>query len=143
MLQLTRIEDPRDNLERASRDELFRFAQDRGVKEIDDRMFMGANAAIMMRKILRQKGMTNIQVRPQQLGMPPGVGESASSPVPSTETISADEMAERDYAAQQAVNPEVPVEKMDIRQLRHECKARGIKMARTDNLKTLREKLMQ
>jgi hypothetical protein len=139
MLQLTKIYDPRDELDKANRDELFQFAQSRGIQEIDEKMFMGANAAIMMRKVMRQKGIINIKIPPRQLGMPQG----AIAAEPSGETITAEEMAERDYTAQRAapVVPAATVEKMSIQEMRKECTKRGIHMDRTDNIAKLREKL--
>lgn len=141
-MQIMRIEDPRDELEKANRDELFRFAQSVGVAEIDERMFMGANAAIMMRKVLRQRGITNIRIPARQLGMPYG----AISPEPSGKSMTADEMAEMDYAAQRKASetenkPSVDIAQMTIGALRRTCKERGVKFDRTDKMTMLREKL--
>lgn len=62
-LQLHRIQDPRDSLERARRSELVEFAKNKGISEIVPEM-----PAILMRKILRSRGMTDIRIEPRQLG---------------------------------------------------------------------------
>lgn len=62
-LQLHRIQDPRDSLERARRSELVEFAKKKGISEIVPEM-----PAILMRKILRSRGMTDIRIEPRQLG---------------------------------------------------------------------------
>jgi hypothetical protein len=63
MLQLKQIYDPRDNLEKARRMELLRFAQQNGVSEIVEAM-----PAILMRQILRARGLTRIAASARPLG---------------------------------------------------------------------------
>jgi len=139
-VRITRIEDPRDNLEKADRDQLYRFAVRMGVKEIDDRMYMGGNAASLMRMILRQRGYTNIGVPQHQLGMPRGT--SIEQPSGNPPQMLDDMLKEQLKTALEKPAPKaVEVKELTMWELRKECKARGIKMQRTDNLKTLREKL--
>lgn len=129
---LTRIDDPRDTLERASRDELFFFAQSRGVSEIEQNM-----PAILMRKILRQKGLYAINIPNRPLGANPGV--LAPDPQEQIPQMNADEALEEQW--RQSKTEAKDVSKMGMGELRSECKRRGIKMARTDNLASLRAKL--
>ena len=130
---LSRIDDPRDTLERASRDELFFFAQERGVTEIEQNM-----PAILMRKILRQKGLNSINIPNRPLGANPGV--VIADPQEKVPEMDADAALEEQW--RQSKEAPKDVSKMGMQELRSECKRRGIKMARTDNLKTLREKLV-
>lgn len=140
-MRLTRIDDPRDNLERADRDQLYRFAREKGIKEIDDRMYMGGNAASLMRMILRQKGITDISVPYHQLGMPTTMiqEEPSGKPPVMIEDMLLEQLKEAQSAPR--VPDPIPVSKMSIGELRQTCKARGIKLARTDNMITMREKL--
>lgn len=142
-MRLTRIDDPRDNLERADRDQLFRFARAKGVNEINDRIYNGGNAASLMRMILRQKGITDIDVPYHQLGLPPRV---AMDDQPSGQPpVMLDDMLRqqlKDVQAEPArAATEKPIAGMSIRELRKECTARGIKMERTDNTAKLKVKL--
>jgi hypothetical protein len=131
-MQLLTSVDPRDNLEKAKRMELFRFARQNGIKEIEEAM-----PAMLMRKILRSRGMTNIRVpdRPLASTRPTNMEAMTTSQV---NVIDVETDLERQYMAEKQA---ADYEAMPLNELRAECKRRGIKMARTDNLQSLRDKL--
>ncbi len=132
---LTKIDDPRDLLEKATRDEIFDFAVAQGVAEITEDM-----PAIIMRNILREKKKTNIKIPDRPLGANPGVELiKARESMQETETVP--EVNADDDLMRQYQTSKVEPQSMTMGQLRAECKRRGIKMARTDNMQTLREKL--
>lgn len=140
-MRLTRIDDPRDNLDKADRDQLYRFAVARGVKEIDDRIYNGANAASLMRMILRQKGITDLQVPYHQLGMAPyrPMEEPSGKPAQTVE-----EMLREQLKEVQSRPPEPKPQAfadMTMGELRRACKVNGIKGLPTDNKAKLLEKL--
>lgn len=155
-MQLLSIQDPRDNLAKARRKELERFAAENGVNEIDPRM-----PADLMRKILRQKGLVNIQPPHRPLGAPADAGASASPVVSNgqkVDEVDADSDLMRQWQQDMSQSPVAPASAQKaaptsneapgpddkpetITDLRKACKARGIKMARTDNMATLRAKL--
>lgn len=119
---LNRIEDNRDNLSKASRFELCQLAEARGISEVH----YGATLTLEeMVNILRGKGVHDIKIPDRPLGIyqPLVLGEIEA---PKIEAVKA---------------PEKPVGDMNIVELRSACKARGIKMARTDTTETLRAKL--
>ena len=131
--QLLRIDDPRDKLEKATRDELYDFARAQGVTDITEDM-----PAILMRRILRSKGKTNIDIPNRPLGSNPGV---VAPPDKAQDVVAVPEItAEEDLMRQYQAAKVAPAE-MTMGQMRAECKRRGIKMARTDNMDTLRAKL--
>jgi hypothetical protein len=158
-------DDPRDNLEKLLPDELYFFAKSTGITDINR-----AEPAMLMRKKLRDRGFVDVPLpQPRILGQPTDWKNewstgSKEDPRPS---ITADQLLQKQWEEQQkqkwmespTVFPSaekfsteqivgslieqklVDVDNFDIKQLRKLCKSRGIKMARTDNLKTLREKL--
>lgn len=136
---LDRIEDPRDALDKARRIELFRFARAHGLKDVVETM-----PAILMRRILRERGLTNIKIPPRPLGamnqanpLPPNIPGGVEKVV----EMDAEADLMRQYEATKTAPPSKPIRMMDINELRRECQRRGIKMGRRDNLLTLREKL--
>ena len=131
-MQLLKIDDPRSALERARRPELVRFARSHGLSDITEAM-----PANLIRKRLRAKGLTNIQVPVRPLGnyVPQSIDEAVDVP-----SVDADDILERDFTNEQH-NVEKPIDQMNMKELRAGCRAKGIKMVRTDNLDTLRDKL--
>lgn len=115
-LQLHRIQDPRDMLERARRSELVEFARQKGVKEIVPEM-----PAMLMRKILRSRGLTNIAIDLRQLGEVTrnkiNVKKSTAKPKPGARApepervavVDADDDLMRQWEAEQ-MQPQPPVE---------------------------------
>ncbi len=153
-MQLTKIIDPRDNLARASRDELWDFAKANGVA-FDQRT---ATKGYMERE-LRSRGLTNIRAAIRFMGAPTGDffppdGGTVTTVEPAKITeVDADADMVRQMK-EQAANPQdwpvdsthdarKHVDDMNQKELRAECKRRGIKMVRTDNMKSLREKLSE
>lgn len=132
--RLLRVDDPRDNLEKARLGELEKFARANNVE------FKQGLPAMVLRKILRSKGLVTIAIPPRVLGQyQPNPGEAiTSAPITSGQGIETDAAA--DLAKQHAAQ-EKPVDQMTITELRQACKKRGIKMARTDNMAALRTKL--
>lgn len=128
-----RIEDPRDNLEKATRWELYEYAKQVGCKEVYEPM-----PAMLAIQILRARGFTNIRIPDRPLGsiailgaMPRGVAEP-----PATQTLDALAELKKQFETQQAAPKE-----LTFQQMRIELKARGIKYKRTDKVDTLRELL--
>jgi hypothetical protein len=137
-MQLLSIEDPRDNLQKANRWELIDYAKANGIDVPQDA------PAIYTMKVLRARGLTNIRVPDRPLGLYVGRGDSMvdepqiSGNAEITE-VSADDHMILQY--QQEKQSETDYVNMPMNQLRAACKAKGIKMQRTDNINTLREKL--
>lgn len=134
-MQLLNITDPRDNLEKAHRLELVKFANENGLREISEHM-----PAILIRKKLRAAGIVNIRLPERTLGqIAPSVsfgGEAITDR--SVNEINADDDLERQFNASK---PDYKAMKMN--ELRSECKRLGIKMDLRDNLESLRNKLEQ
>lgn len=145
---LNRIDDPRDNLEKAHRLELVKFAHAQGVTEITEHM-----PAILIRRMLRAKGLTNIRIPPRALGQQAGTSapNGSQQEVPSIDA--ADDLA-RQFAAEQAAARHAgklarePIRKRlverpksEINKLRDICKERGIKMERRDRMPDLKAKI--
>lgn len=132
--QLKSVDDPRDRLDKASRVELIKFAQQNSVAEIDPEM-----PAILMRELLRSKGLTNINIAPRLLGQPRGravvAGEQANVPVMNSTADLA-----RQWQEQQKQKPKRVHEFND---LRAECKRLGIKISRRDNMTVLKTKMAE
>jgi hypothetical protein len=155
---LKSIEDNRSNLQRATRWELYQFAQANGVKEIVHDM-----PATVMRQILINKRITNIKIPNRPLGaqsQPPAVQQTRpASPDQKVVEVDADADLVRQWTQQKAApepEPEPPVKHarppkypkrlkarppQEINQLRDECKRLKIKMDRRDTKKRLKEKI--
>lgn len=136
MLVLKSIDDPRDSLDKARLPELLKFAADSGVeipKQFQDK-------AIIIRQILRQRGLTRIKIPNRVLGNPHAneaiVPDGQGKQVDLVEDLMRQVMA---APVEQPVTPSktVPV----IVELRRECKARGIPFDRKDKAADLRAKL--
>ena len=141
---LKSIEDPRGPLQKARLSELQRFAKEEGVQYHPE---MGAEE---IRQILIAAGKTNISPPPRFLGQyqqnPTPTShrwnqQQAPQPKPAQAigTVSWAEDLARQRA--QAVKDETPVAEMTITEARQACKAKGIKLKRTDKLTDLKEKL--
>lgn len=148
---LNKIDDPRDNLEKAHRMELVKFARAHGLNHISEQM-----PAILIRQELRSRNLTNIRIPPRPLGAqshPPAMADAAQ-PQNVVQVNAAADLA-RQYASQlpqQASPPPPPKQngrfkrlverpKSEINQLRDQCKALGIKMGRRDNMAILKAKI--
>lgn len=125
--------DPRDNLNKARRKELELFAKANGV-DVPDGM-----PAILMRKILREKGLTRIEPQAPRLGMTGGPPSSALEPEngEKVEEVSADDDLMRQWKQYEAndatppANGTSPFDSMKIYELRRACTERDIPWKRT------------
>lgn len=149
-MQILRTEDPRDRLAKARRTELVKFARANGMKDIDPNM-----PAELIRGILRQCGLTNIQIPNRVLGQPNQPHgnaplQSSNAPVVPTQGIEVNALADlaRQYKAEQerAAASGVdesgkPLKDMSINELRKICQGLGIHLGRRDNMATMREKI--
>lgn len=128
-MQLLRIDDPRDPLLKASRYELCELAKAHGISEIGYGKEMTLPEMV---DILKKNGVHDIKIPDRPLGVytPVILNKDAAPPAPVVRQ-------------QEPPKPVIdkPVSEMSMNELRSECKNRGIKMDRRDNLNTLREKL--
>ncbi len=121
-----RQEDPRDNLGKATRYELCQAAKHHGITEFN----YGTDDITLedMIAILRRHGIRDITIPNRILG-------DYRPTVINAESVKSEKVV--------AAEPAKAASDMSMTELRSECKKRGIKMARTDNMTTLREKLEQ
>lgn len=130
-MYLNKIEDPRDALQKAKRPELIQHARAHNVSEIHPEM-----PAIMMRQILRSKGLTRINLPPRPLGAPLGPAVTSDQGA----TVDADADLARQWQQQKTEPVETQsLASMGINELRKECQRLEIKLARTANMKSMRE----
>lgn len=163
-LVLKSIEDPRDSLDKATRYQLWRFAQSMGFKEIVQEM-----PAILMRRALRARGIRRVPPEFQQQhhlgGNPHAHRNGGNAVVPQAEnaiTIDAGDDLMKQWrreqgapvqsfddepqpvpraAAQPPARPKRP--KSHINVLRDKCKALGIHMGRHDRTPDLERKIAE
>lgn len=124
-MQILRRDDPRDKLEKATRDELVDFAHINGQMDISEQM-----PKTVIVEMLRSRGLTNISIPERVLG----------------EYVHRDQYGILDRAPappQEKTKPAASSDpdKMSIQELRAECRRLKIKLERTDNIPRLREKL--
>lgn len=153
-LKLTRVDDPRDSLTKARKRELVAFAQANGVPrdEVNDEM-----PAILIRRRLRDRGLTRIDVPHRPLGQigqtriggeENGGAPPALAPEAQGGEIDAEDDLERQYAAQNT-KPLTDGEKKRNSPLaqRHQlmklCKDAGLPVTRRDTIDSLRGKLQE
>lgn len=158
-------DDPRSALEKARRGELVVFARQNNIDDIDPGM-----PATLMRKILRQRGVTNIQPGHPNLGtigrtVIDPLGRTRRQAVPASAKSKAKTKPGREAqreASREPVEPEVtevdaetlcemqyraqskpkpPIEKMTMAALRAEAKRRHVRIARTDKKAEILAKL--
>ena len=159
-MQLTKVIDPRDNLARATRDELWDYAKANGV-DFDQSTATKA----LMEQVLRGRGLVNIRVAVRQQGRPTGQyfgapgGDIAE---PEIRTVSVEDDIVRQYEEaqknSQRIKNDTLAKRAEFRsemelalvekaggstwnEMRWEAKRRGIKLDRRDNMDTLKEKL--
>ena len=136
-LKLTNITDPRDNLEKARLLELIKFAERNGV-EIP-RQYL--DKAIIVRGMLRAKGLVNIDIPRRVLGV--------TQPGKSFNGVEGQKVESIDATADLMRQVETPAPIVEPRKtgfsemagLRKELKQRGIKIKRTDKMADLKAKL--
>lgn len=142
------VSDERKPIDKARRPQLIAFAHENGQMDINESM-----DAEMIRMLLKERGLTRIQVQRRPLGSTqqeymgkyPEHERRRSGGAPEIEkgrTVTAEELTRERYRAQQArEKAQKDIMLMSINQLRDACKQRGIKLERTDNVQSLREKL--
>lgn len=132
----TRVEDPRDRLDKATRYELWQFAQANGVTEIKREM-----PAMLMRPILRRRGLTNINITPRQLGMTNGASIANNATVAADQTDAMADLAKQWQQEQAKKETANNFDGMHINDLKTLAKSRGIKLSRKDTKEDLKAKL--
>lgn len=141
-MQLNKIDDPRSNLQKARRRTLVEFAHSKGMTDITEQM-----PAEKIREKLQERGFSQIPARHYPLGhagrheVPPIGPRQQPQAAPAPTGLNASELEEFRQWQQQRKAPTGSIDSMNIGDLRKACKAKGIPMVRTDNIKSLREKL--
>ncbi len=103
-MQLLTTQDPRDNLEKARLGELVTFAKANRVSGIDPAM-----PAILIRRILRNKGLIDIDVPVRPLGQTADArGSSGPSTAENTVEMLADDDLMHQWRREQGVEPILP-----------------------------------
>lgn len=139
--RLTRIDDPRSQLDKTRRIDLVRFAKVQGIKEVTEQM-----PAILIRKIFKDRGIHRVPARLQTLGqLAPGSVAAPETAIPDDAGRSVDAEADlaRQFAATAHQAPAVrktPAQ-MSINELGAEMKRLNIKRERRDNMISMREKI--
>jgi len=150
-MRLNKTDDPRDNLQRATKRELIDFAHAKGLTEVHEGMPVDSlphEGKQGIRELLRSKGLSRIPVPPRPLGAKIPLRTHAlhpSQPAKPVQSATADEWAEfqqfKAWKAAQTPKAVVPVADMSMGELRAACKANGVAISRRDNMELLREKL--
>lgn len=145
-----RTVDPRDALDKARRYELWQHALKNGVADITHDM-----PAPIMRRILRERGLTQIAIPPRPLGQinqphpskafVPGSGVVVNGDGRVQESDALADL-QRQYELEKQERQQARVVKYakpvsTINQLRRKCQELGIKMDRRDNLQSLQAKI--
>lgn len=140
----TQTFDPRDAWDHARRLEVYRYAKELGHADITEDL-----PKDLMVARLKSRGVKPPTTPLRQIGAHVSARSGDTAPnshhfdgtqqAPQPETVVMDALAvlERDHQQQKRA----PVDGMNITELRQECKQRGIKMVRTDNMVSLKAKL--
>ena len=131
-MQLLTIQDPRDNLEKARKSELVTFAKANRLSGIDPAM-----PAILIRRILRNRGLIDIDVPARPLGQVAGArGSTGPSTAENTiEMLADDDLMEQWRRQQVAELPTVP----DVPQANGHAHSNGVDRIREEAERTIRE----
>lgn len=138
---LNKIDDPRDNLAKATRYAVWQFAKANGINFPEDA------PADVVRAALRQRGLRNIPVNRPALGAQNGPA-GGQAIVPDAQGVEVDATA--DLAAQwerdrkrdlETGKTKRPERHNPMNELRARAKELGIKVDRRDNVNTLRAKV--
>lgn len=137
------VDDPRDNLSKMMRDELRALGKAHGIDLPPDMPHsdMTTDKKPNMVDTLRNAGITGPDMVHRNVGLYTQPARTDLEPyrnkiLPKTPPpIVQPRSWDRDQ------EPAPPIEKMTMGQMRKECKSRGIKMDRRDNMNTLLEKL--
>lgn len=147
-LQLLKIDDPRDALERARKPELLAFARANGLGAV----ITDAMPAMLMRRELRRLNITRITVPQRTLGMSEQASRAAPArpSLPSSAladdgpTVDAEDDLARQLAAAAAVEAATKpktLDEMTYNELRKEGVRLGARLNRSDRLEVIREKV--
>lgn len=138
---LNKIEDPRDNLSKATRYQVWKFAKANGID------FPEGTPADIVRAELRRRGLRNIAVNRPELGAQ-NSGEAGAAVVPPSNGKEVDALADitaqwerdrqRDLASGKTKRPD---RGNQMTELRLKARELHIKVDRRDNVKTLRAKI--
>lgn len=138
-LQLLTIIDPRDNLEKARRPELVAYARANGLPDISEAM-----PAILIRKKLRNAGLTTIRIPERILGQPTALHQSTAITDDGEvlasgngHAIDADDDLARQFDTTAPKNPHT----MAYNELRRTARRMGVKLVRKDNLASIKAKV--
>lgn len=126
-MQLQKIIDPRDNLEKLRRTELYRLAKSEGLSDIEPGM-----PAILMRRMLRDRGIRDVPDPNRPLGGVSNI-EHLQKEI-EEEPVRADDLLKSAYETDKLAQ-------MPFFALRRLCKDRGIAFSRTDKKPVLIGKL--
>lgn len=144
-MQLTKIIDPRDNLGRMSRDELWDFAV---ANRVPLKFDQSTATKAYLETELRSRGITNARAAIRVQGRPTGEfyppdGSTVTIESPKVTEVDAysDMIRQMEGSGAKADDRPKSVAEMNMTALRAECRRRGVKMVRTDNVQSLREKL--
>jgi hypothetical protein len=146
---MTKSEDPRDNLLKMHRDELYDLGTAHGIvfpQGRDTPAFDATNNPNHMVPMLRAAGIRGPDMSHRVLGSPmplviPPPATYSNKILPKTPPPVPQQQRPLDW--NRDAEPPPPIEKMTMGQMRKECKSRGIKMDRRDNMNTLRDKLRE
>ena len=130
-----RVDDPRDRIEKATRRELYLFAVANGVTEIQPHM-----PAMLMRPILRRRGLTNINLPPRELGNPRGAAVTNNSAVTADVADVTADLAKQWQQEQAREEQSAAADSMSFNELKSALKARGVKLSRKDTFEDLKDK---
>lgn len=133
------IDDPRDPYEKLRKRECVEYGQKHNLplSEFNENL-----PVVMLRRRLRELRIPVVPKSPP-LGAPPGSAPMAPPPKAEPEKVievDADEDLAAQYRSYQTPAPKT-VDQMTMTELRAGARERGIKMVRTDNMASLREKL--
>lgn len=140
-MRLDRVDDPRDNLAKATRYAVWKFAKANGIDFPEDA------PADVVRAALRQKGLRNIPVNRPPLGAQNGPA-GGQAIVPDAQGVEVDATA--DLAAQwerdrrrdlETGKTKRPERHNPMNELRAKAKELGIKVERRDRVDSLRAKI--
>ena len=148
-LMLQKIQDPRDPLQKARRSELVAFAKRKGIEDIDENM-----PAELMRKILRGKGINQLDHAPTQVLGSTQDRRGREVPEPTQENtreVSAEADLERQWREHQERVKQEQAERMaargprdmTIQELRKQVKAHGLKNDRNESRADIIKRLEQ
>ena len=138
-LLLQKNTDPRSPLDRIRRIDLERYAAKNGIDQIKPGM-----PAVLMRRILKDMGVTDIDAPKEVLGKNSHASQAAiPAETEADYTINADDalMAQWESGTMKPPSIDDMIDGMKIWELRAACKANGVEIKQKDKGETMREKL--